>query len=55
MPLPEPLILKYHLKSWMNKDYDGDNPILICSPKLKSRYMGIVRKDNGETGPEGTA
>lgn len=55
MPLPEPLIIKYHLKSWMNKDYDGDNPILICSPKLKSRYMGIVRKDNGETGPEGTA
>lgn len=55
MTLPEPLILKYNLKNWMNKDYKGDDPILICSPKLKTRYKGIVRKDNEDAEPEHTA
>ena len=43
MPLPEPLILEFNLKNWMNNDYDGDNPDIICSPALKSKYLGICR------------
>lgn len=44
MPLPEPLIAEYDLKSWMNRDYYGNDVNSICSPKLKDRYMGIERR-----------
>lgn len=42
-PIPEPLIMKYNLKNWMNKDYEGDDPDMICSPLLHKRYKGIYR------------
>lgn len=45
MPLPEPLIATYKLKNWTNKDYTGDNIDLICSPKLKTKYRGICRRE----------
>ncbi|MCQ2011377.1 site-specific DNA-methyltransferase [Sporolactobacillus sp. STSJ-5] len=44
MPMPEPLIAKYHLKSWMNKDYQGDNLDNICSPVVQTKYKGILRE-----------
>lgn len=43
MPLPEPLILEFNLKNWMNTDYHGENPDIICSPSLKTKYMGICK------------
>jgi DNA modification methylase len=44
MPLPEPLIAEYHLKNWMNKEYQGDDVNMTCSPKLKDKYRGIERR-----------
>lgn len=44
MLLPEPLIAEFHLKNWMNKEYDGDDINMICSPKLNTKYKGIYRK-----------
>ena len=43
MPMPEPLIAQYHLKNWMNKDYHGSDPTIICSPEVRTKYKGIYR------------
>lgn len=45
MPMPEPLIEKYDLKNWKNKNYHGDNSDIICSPVLQTKYKGIYRND----------
>ncbi len=46
MPMPEPLIVQYNLKNWMNNDYKGDDLAVICSPVVQTKYKGIYR--NGE-------
>lgn len=43
MDKPEPLIVDYNLKDWMNPFYHGDNIDQICRPKLKSTYKGLLR------------
>lgn len=44
MSLPEPLILRYELKDWMNKDYKGNDQSMICQPtNLSSSYRGLIR------------
>ena len=53
MPMPEPLIKKYNLKNWMNKDYQGDNSDLICSPKVQTKYKGIYRNGKQTINTEG--
>lgn len=52
MPMPEPLIAQYNLKNWMNKDYQGDNLDLICSPKVQTKYKGIYRNVEQTAGTE---
>lgn len=43
MDKPEPLILAYNLKDWMNSSYRGTDKNKICTPSVKDRYRGIVR------------
>lgn len=43
MSVPEPLILQYDLRKWMNPNYTGRDPDRICSPVLKVNYRGIQR------------
>ena len=45
MPMPETLIGKYNLKNWKNKNYQGDDPDIMCSPSIRTKYMGIYRND----------
>ena len=49
MPMPEPLIVQYNLKNWMNKNYAGDDIAIICSPEVHVRYKGIYRNDRHTT------
>ena len=46
MDRPEPLILEYEVKNWMNQDYiRGQDKDRICTVNpLKSRYRGIMRR-----------
>lgn len=53
MPMPEPLIAEYNLKNWMNRDYQGDNLELICSPRVQTKYKGIFRNDKQAAVAEG--
>lgn len=46
MDKPEPLIVQYDLRDWMNPDYTGSNPDLIARPALKVMYRGLERRDN---------
>lgn len=55
MIMPEPLIAAYHLKNWMNKDYQGDDIDMICSPVVQTKYKGIYRNGGRTTDPEGIA
>jgi len=45
---PEPLVLEYELKDWMNGEYKGGgNPQLMARPSVvKPKYYGITRYDN---------
>lgn len=52
MAMPEPLIAQYDLKNWMNKDYQGDNIDMICSPVVQSKYKGIYRNGRQSSNPE---
>lgn len=40
---PEPLILKYELNDWKNKNYRGPDPDMICRPVQNSAYRGLRR------------
>lgn len=55
MPMPEPLIAEYNLKNWMNKEYNGDDLNIICSPIVQSKYKGICRNAEHTVNTEGTA
>ena len=43
MSEPEPLIMEYDLKDWMNPYYRGDNVKQICRPVWKGSYNGYKR------------
>lgn len=44
MDLPEPLILEYDLKDWMNPNYRGqDKAMQICVTPVKQTVNGLVR------------
>ena len=44
--VPEPLIIEYDLKSWMNKRYIGSADVArVCTPTaLSESYRGLTRK-----------
>ena len=46
MDKPEPLIIQYDLKDWMNPTYTGSNNDMIARPALKLTYRGLQRRDN---------
>lgn len=48
MTLPEPLILEYNLKDWMNPTYKGTAKDKICTPPDNPyvKYRGILRKQS---------
>lgn len=51
MDKPEPLIMEYGLRKWMNKEYDDSDPDMRCMPKLSRQYKGVIkdeRKDLAE-------
>lgn len=43
MDKPEPLIVRYDLRDWMNANYKGNDINQICKPTLKSSYGGFLR------------
>lgn len=43
MDAPEPLILQYDLKKWMNPTYKGTDRSQICMTGVKATYKGLVR------------
>ena len=43
MDWPEPLILEYNVREWMNMAYRGSDPGRIAMPDLKERYLGLLR------------
>lgn len=43
MDKPEPLILQYDLKDWMNPLYHGTDVDHICTPIIKATYNGLIR------------
>ena len=43
MDKPELLIAEYELRDWCDHTYTGNDPNLICRPKLKSNYNGLLR------------
>lgn len=43
MDFPEPLILEYEVKEWMNKTYRGSSDSRLCMPDPKDSYRGYVR------------
>lgn len=55
MDAPEPLIVEYDLKDWMNKNYVGSNStrLSVCTPK--ATYNGILRLTSGGNGGAGDA
>lgn len=54
MSMPEPLIAQYNLKNWMNKEYQGNDLSLICSPRVQTKYKGIYRNGKQTAKAEGT-
>lgn len=44
MDLPEPLIIEFDIREWMNPNYKGNDKDLICHPDLKKNYRGLERK-----------
>lgn len=44
MDKPEPLIMDYDLKDWMNPVYKGQDINQICRPMVKEKYRGLLRK-----------
>ena len=49
MDKPEPLILEYDVRNWMNATYTGSDPQKICQPNIKSTYRGLQRYDVSST------
>ena len=45
MNKPEPLILQYNLRDWMNPNVSGADRDRKATPILQKRYYGIVRKN----------
>ena len=43
MSVPEPLIIQYDLKDWMNPVYNGIDPNRKCLPAVASKYRGLLR------------
>lgn len=43
MDRPEPLILEYDVREWMNSGYTGSDPGRKCMPDLAESYRGFVR------------
>lgn len=43
---PEPLILEYNLRDWMNPNVSGADRDRKAIPVLRPRYYGLVRKEN---------
>lgn len=43
MDFPEPLILEYEVKEWMNPTYRGSDLDRLCMPDPKDSYRGYVR------------
>ena len=43
MDKPEPLILEYDVREWMNSGYTGSDPGRKCMPDLAESYRGFVR------------
>ena len=43
MDKPEPLILEYDVKKWMNKDYKGQDRMRLCEVVPNDFYRGLVR------------
>lgn len=43
MNKPEPMIIQYDLKDWMNPTYEGSNVDIIATPALKENYRGLLR------------
>lgn len=43
MDWPEPLIMEYELKDWLNPVYTGGDVEKRCLPRLKLNYRGIER------------
>ena len=58
MDKPEPLILEYDVREWMNSGYTGSDPGRKCMPDLAESYRGFVRvstacsSDSNETDSE---
>lgn len=53
MDRPEPLIVEYDLKDWMNKDYVGSNPTRLSITTPKVNYRGLVRLSAADSIDEG--
>lgn len=45
MDEPEPLILEYDVRNWMNQSYTGNDPRKLCQPDVKAAYHGLQRYD----------
>lgn len=43
MDEPEPLILEYDVRNWMNQSYTGNDPKKLCQPDVKAAYHGLQR------------
>lgn len=56
MDKPEPLILQYNLKDWMNNTYHGSDPNVLCTypHDAKQNYRGILRYINGTVAQQTT-
>jgi putative DNA primase/helicase len=51
MDAPEPLIVRFDLKDWMNENYTGSDPNKLCTPApLKANYRGYVRESAAREG-----
>lgn len=43
MPMPEMLIKEFNLKNWFNKEHQGVDDAVLCSPVLHEKYKGVLR------------
>lgn len=50
MDKPEPLILEYDVREWMNSGYTGSDPGRKCMPDLAESYRGFVRVSTAGSG-----
>ena len=46
MDTPEPLIVKYNLKDWMNENYKGSDKEILATPSLDTKgYRGFLKEN----------